>query len=167
MRILLPVLLAVVALPATCLSSVRWLSSPPESGRHSLQGWLLRIPHFPTIFELNMFPRTCGCMYVFFFKKIRVTWAVHLHISDVQSARGTMLRLRGGGWRLGCTGQQRGPLANFSPPPHVKTYAEKAGVKMPAGNDSVERTIEIDATPDEVFRIAVGFEDYPVRFLYE
>lgn len=32
------------------------------------------------------------------------------------------------------------------------------------GRDSVERTIEIDATPDEVYRVATDFAEYPVSF---
>jgi len=30
--------------------------------------------------------------------------------------------------------------------------------------ESVERTIEINATPEEVFEIATDFKNYPVRF---
>jgi hypothetical protein len=84
--------------------------------------------------------------------------------AGIQHARGAILRLRGGAGKFSNGGQRSSVLPNFSPPLNV-AYAERTGVHMPPGNDSVERTIEIDATPDEVFRIASGFEDYPVGCL--
>lgn len=76
------------------------------------------------------------------------------------------------GWRKTMTFLGLAPSpGNLSPPKKVLSAAERQAAEEEKASDetllkmkgSVERTIEIDATPEEVFMVASDFPDYPVN----